>query len=323
MDLQPSQNNYNEGDMLQISESMSGFFSRMTVSNKTMKRIMRQDSNLNPYDGFRIGGIGSWATKEMRKELLRALTPQEIRIDNPVVGRYEGMLEIACHEILVIGVAGQENGSMTLGLSILEDHKPWGRKGDAHIDSDSGICTAKPGVFPKKARETLRVIEGLIDSNSFYKESEEEIKNLKEALQELKAMDISEESKHSLENVKLIQRNFSIELQEHIVEKIHNFLDVLKDKKYLQSFLGVVNFEGIFIKDLAKYRKDFRPLLKETESAKWKWEGIHTQRVRELKHVCNNLPKLAIPHDKNELVVYTDAMGSCAREKDHYRGSAL
>ncbi|KAK4381574.1 hypothetical protein Sango_2955100 [Sesamum angolense] len=98
-----------------------------------------------------------------------------------------------------------------------------------------------------------------------------------------------------------------IELQEHIVEKIRNFPDILKDKKQLQSFLGVVNFAGIFIKDLAKYRKDFRPLLKETESAKWKWEEIHTQRVRELKQVYNNLPKLAIPQDDDELVVYTDA----------------
>ncbi|KAK4383168.1 putative enzymatic polyprotein [Sesamum angolense] len=98
-----------------------------------------------------------------------------------------------------------------------------------------------------------------------------------------------------------------IELQEHIMEKIRNFPDVLKDKKHLRSFLGVVNFAGIFIKDLAKYRKNFRPLLKETESAKWKWEEIHTQRVRELKQVCNNLPKLAIPQDEDELVVYTDA----------------
>ncbi|KAL0349060.1 UNVERIFIED_CONTAM: hypothetical protein Sangu_1133800 [Sesamum angustifolium] len=43
------------------------------------------------------------------------------------------------------------------------------------------------------------------------------------------------------------------------------------------------------------------------KSAKWKWEEIHTQRVRELKQVCNNLPKLAIPQDEDELVVYTDA----------------
>ncbi|KAL0305337.1 UNVERIFIED_CONTAM: hypothetical protein Sangu_3038300, partial [Sesamum angustifolium] len=52
--------------------------------------------------------------------------------------------------------------------------------------------------------------QGLIDSDSFYRESKEEIKNLKEALQELKAMDISEESKLSHVNVKrLIQRNFN------------------------------------------------------------------------------------------------------------------
>ncbi|KAL0423173.1 UNVERIFIED_CONTAM: movement protein [Sesamum radiatum] len=377
--------------------------------------------------------------KGKEKDLARVLTPQEIR--QPVIGRYEGTLEIEGHEILVT----------------------------AYIDSGSGICTAKPGVFPKEARETLPVIagrdfsqkililntgireakimigehsehpglgneiqvlrrekafnrimpinfrskrgdfdakltnkmqdkrkfgkvllslrqQGLIDSDSFYEESEEEIKNLKEAMQELKTLDINEESKLSLENVKrLIQRNFSenplawwdrnkieatlklkeeckyeyvrykpiqmtmedkkdmqiiikehinlgliepgisaysspgflvrnhgeikrgIELQEHIVEKIHNFPDVLKDKKQLQSFLGVVNFAGIFIKDLAKYRKDFRPLLKETESAKWKWGEIHTQRVRELKQVCKNLPKLAIPQDEDELVVYTDA----------------
>ncbi|KAL2237488.1 UNVERIFIED_CONTAM: movement protein, partial [Sesamum indicum] len=455
MDLQPSQNNYNEGDRLQTSESLSGFFSRMTVSNKTMERIMRQDSNLSPYDGFRIGGIGKVLNQiglnqrkhhiiykvssgefaipmeltgnvmemqlipneeileELRKlmfdihpriaynladqhfsrvltlhrdfkrkdlmregnrpypityriayalsnthhsdlflrkeyieipkifkefakvmtpdpiripriggvdiiikdhsvldktfssrtdfssrmsfsedritgykgkekELLKALTPQEIRVDNvklrcpegwkeiqvifditkkenffpcddlyhlqqPVVGRYEGMLEIAGHEILVAGVARRENGNMTLGLSFLEDHKPWGRK--AYIDSGSGICTAKPGVFPKEvlrrekafnrimpinfrskrgdfdARLTHPIMQDkrkfgkvllsfrqqeLIDSDSFYKESEEEVLSLKEALQEMKSLDISEENRLSLENVKrLIQRNLN------------------------------------------------------------------------------------------------------------------
>ncbi|KAL0355851.1 UNVERIFIED_CONTAM: putative enzymatic polyprotein [Sesamum radiatum] len=234
--------------------------------------------------------------------------------------------------------------------------------------------------------------QGLIESDSFYKESKKEIINLKEALQEIKSLEINEESKLSLENVKrLIQRNFcenplawwnrnkieatlkvkeeckyeygryrpiqmnmedkkdmqmiikdhinlefieprvsaysspgflvrnhgeikrgilidetGIELQDHIVEKIRNFPDVLKDKKHLQSFLGVVNFAGIFIKDLAKYRKDFQPLLKETESSKWKREEIHTQRVCELKQICSNLPKLVIPQDEDELVVYTD-----------------
>ncbi|KAL0451676.1 UNVERIFIED_CONTAM: hypothetical protein Slati_1145700 [Sesamum latifolium] len=52
--------------------------------------------------------------------------------------------------------------------------------------------------------------QGLIDSDSFYEESEEQIKNLKEAMQEIKSLEISDESKLSLENVKrLIQRNFN------------------------------------------------------------------------------------------------------------------
>ncbi|KAK4391425.1 hypothetical protein Sango_1920300 [Sesamum angolense] len=518
MDLQPSQNNFSEGDRLQTSESLSGFFSKMTVSNKTMERIMRQDSNLSPYDGFRIGGIGKvlnqlglnqrkhhiiykvssgefvipmeftgnvmemqlipkeeileelsrlreeipvtmkWihigtievefakvmapdpirvpriggvdivikdhpvldrtmssrtefssrmsfsedrimGYKGKEKDLARVLTPQEIR--QPVIGRYEGMLEIAGHEFLVAG---------------------------------SGICTAKPGVFPKEARETLPVIagrdfsqkililntgireakimiggafgtpglgeiqvlrrekafnrimpinfrnkrgdidaklthpkmqdkrkfgkvllsfrqQGLINSDSLYDESEEEIRNLKEAMQELKTMDISEESQLSLENVKrLIQRNFSenplawwdrnkieatLKIKEECKYEYVRYKPIqmnMEDKKDMQMIikehinLGLIEpgisaysstgflvknhgeiKRGIFIKDLAKYRKDFRPLLKETESAKWKWEEIHTQRVRELKQVCNNLPKLAILQDEDELVVYPDA----------------
>ncbi|KAK4394265.1 movement protein [Sesamum angolense] len=456
MDLQPSQNNHSDEDRLQTSESLSGFFSRMTVSNKTMERIMRQDSNLSPYDGFRIGGIGKvlnqiglnqrkhhiiykvssgefaipieftgnvmemqlipkeeileelsrlreeiavtmkWihigtievvikATfkegidseihlsimdrrinnlrdgclgtmignlkeyieihrifkefakvmapdpiripriggvdivikdhpvldrtmssriefgsrmsfsedritgyKGKEKDLARVLTPQEIR--QPVVGRYEGMLEIAGHEFLV---AGREKWVYDFGVKFPRDHKPWGRKG-------SGICTAKPGVFPKEARETLPVIagrdfsqkililntgireakimigehlerpgsgkrgdfnakltnpkmqdkrkfgkvllsfrqQGLIDSDSFYEESEEEIKNLREALVELKTMDISEESILSLENVKrLIQRNFSENpLAWWDRNKIEATLKIKEECKYEKGF---------------------------------------------------------------------------------------
>ncbi|KAL0444543.1 UNVERIFIED_CONTAM: Enzymatic polyprotein [Sesamum latifolium] len=604
MDLQPSQNNYNEGDRLQTSESLSGFFCKMTVSNKIMERIMRQDSNLSPYDGFRIGGIGrvlnqiglnqrkhriiykvssgefaipmeltenvmelqlipkeeileelrklmfdihpriayNLADKDFsrvltlhqdfrrkdlmkegksilrfleflrnlkvmtpdpiripriggvdtvikdhpvleqtlstrtefssrisfledritgyrgkEKEFIKIFTHQEIMVDNQlVIGRYEDILEIAGHEILVAGVAGKENGSMTLGLNFLEDHKPWGRKIEyfaAYIDSGSEICTAKPGVFPKEAMKILPVIagrdfsqkililnkgireakimirgafgtpwqQGLIDSDSFYKESEEEInenplawwdRNKIEATLKVKEeckyeyvrykpMQINMEDKKDMQMIikehinfgliepgvstysspgflikmeneskkftafstpqgqytwnvmpmglanapQIFQRKMDnlfkdyfefieglvlsekeatiavnkieflgilidetcIELQDHIVEKIRNLPDVLKDKKHLQSFLGVVNFAGIFIKDLAKYRKHFRPLLKETESSKWKWEEIHTQRVRELKQICSNLPKLAIPQDDDKLIVYTDA----------------
>ncbi|KAL0384408.1 UNVERIFIED_CONTAM: hypothetical protein Sradi_2835100 [Sesamum radiatum] len=76
--------------------------------------------------------------------------------------------------------------------------------------------------------------QGLIDSDSFYKESEEEIKNLKEALQEIKSLDISKESKLSLENVKrLIQRNFSENpLAWWDMNKIEATLKVKEECKY-------------------------------------------------------------------------------------------
>ncbi|KAL0395897.1 UNVERIFIED_CONTAM: movement protein [Sesamum calycinum] len=396
-------------------------FSRVLTLHQDFKRKDLMKEGNRPYSiTYRIAYALSNTHHSdlfLRKEYIEIPRIFKEFAKQPVIGRYEGMLEIAGHEFLVAGVAGRENGCMTLGLSFLEDHKPWGRKEyfAAYIDSGSGICTAKPGVFPKEARETLPVIagrdfsqkililntgireakimiggafgtpwfrvlrrekafnrimpinfrskrgdvndklthpkmqdkrkfgkvllsfrqQGLIDGDSFYEESEEEIKNLKEAIQELKeqikaTLKIKEECKYEYVRYKPIQMNMEdkkdmqviikehinlgliepgisaysspgflvrnygeikrgIELQEHIVEKIRNFPDVLKDKKQLQSFLGVVNFAGIFIKDLAKFRKDFRPLLKETESAKWKWDEIHTQR------------------DEDELVVYTDA----------------
>ncbi|KAL0373773.1 UNVERIFIED_CONTAM: movement protein [Sesamum radiatum] len=237
-----------------------------------LERTLSTRTEFSSRMSFSEDRITGYRGKE--KELIKIFTPREIR--QPVIGRYEGMLEIAGHEILVTGIIGREM-EYDFGVNFLEEHKPWGRK-------------AKPGVFPKEAMETLPVIagrdflqkililnkgireakimiggafgtpwfsvlrrekafnrimpinfrskrgdfdaklthpkiqdrrrfgktllsfrqQGLIDSDSFYKESEEEIKNLKEALQEIKSLDISEESKLSLENVKrLIQRNFS------------------------------------------------------------------------------------------------------------------
>ncbi|KAL0395093.1 UNVERIFIED_CONTAM: Enzymatic polyprotein [Sesamum latifolium] len=460
----------------------------MTVSNKTMERIMRQDSNLSPYDEFRIGGIGRvlnqiglnqrrhhiiykvssgefFIPMELTRNVIEMqLIPKEEILEELSKLREEvvvtmkwihiGAIEVVIKATFKEGIDSEihlsimdrrinnlrdgclgtmienlkENGSMTLGLNFLEDYKPWGRKG-------SGICTAKPGVFPKEAMKTLPVIarrdfsqkililnkdireakimiggaldhpalgqQGLIESDSFYEESEKEIINLKEALQEIKSLDISEESRLSLENVKrLIQRTLGI-IKEHInlgfiepgvsaysspgflikmeseskkftafstpqgqyiwnvmpmglanapqifQRKMDNLFkdyfefmfvyidDILIASKNMKDHIqhleiffdacyreGLVFFEkkttiavnkieflGILIDKTGscEYRKDFRPLLKETESSKWKWEEIHTQRVRELKHVCSNLPKLVIPQDEDELVVYTDA----------------
>ena len=94
-------------------------------------------------------------------------------------------------------------------------------------------------------------------------------------------------------------------LQNHIVQKVQGFPEDLKEKKQLQSFLGVVNFAGCFINNLAKYRKVFSPLLK--KDVPFIWTDEHREGMRALKEVCNNLPKLSIPQDEDDIVLYTDA----------------
>ncbi|KAL0462783.1 UNVERIFIED_CONTAM: hypothetical protein Slati_0165900 [Sesamum latifolium] len=165
--------------------------------------------------------------------------------------------------------------------------------------------------------------QGLIESDSFYEESEKEIIKLKEALQETKSLDISEESKLSLENVKrLIQRNFSenplawwdrnkieatLKVKEECKYEYVRYKPIqmnMNDKKDIQEIIKEHINLGLIEPGVSAYSS---PDFLETESAKWKWKEIHTQRVRELKQVCSNLSKLAIPQDEDELVVYTDA----------------
>ncbi|KAK4381376.1 hypothetical protein Sango_2973800 [Sesamum angolense] len=299
-----------------------GFVDIVIKDHLVLDRTLSSRTKFSSRMSFSKDKIMGYKGKE--KELLKALTAQEIRVDNVNLRCTEGWKEIQ----VIFDITKNENFFPCDDLYHL--HQP--------------VIGRYEGMLEIASHENVTVWNsvsmGLINSDSFNEKSEEEIKNLKEALQELKTTDISDESRLSLENNKgLVQRNFSenplswwdknkIEttLKDHIVEKIRNFSYVLMDKKHLQSFLGVVNFARIFIKDLAKYRKDFQPFFKEIESSKWKWEEIHRERVHELKQICNNLPKLVIPQDEDELVVYIDAndfMGSCAHEKDKNKGRAL
>ncbi|KAL0383383.1 UNVERIFIED_CONTAM: movement protein [Sesamum calycinum] len=277
-------------------------FSRVLTLHQDFKRKDLMKEGNRPYSiTYRIAYALSNTHHSdlfLRKEYIEIPRIFKEFAKQPVIGRYEGTLEIAGHEILVTGIAGRENGCMTLGLSFLEEHNHGEEKTEyfaAYIDSGSGICTAKPGVFPKEAKETLPVIagrdfsqkililntgireakimiggafgtpwfrvlrrekafnrimpinfrskrgdvdaklthpkmqdkrkfgkvllsfrqQGLIDSDSFYEESEEEITNLKEAMQELKTLDISEESKLSLEMSRDSSREISVKILWH------------------------------------------------------------------------------------------------------------
>ncbi|KAL0304376.1 UNVERIFIED_CONTAM: movement protein [Sesamum radiatum] len=78
-----------------------------------------------PFSKDRITGY-----RGKERELIKIFTPREIRVDN---------VKLRCHEILVAGIAGKEHGSMILGLNFLENHKPWGRKGNGMEFSLDGV----------------------------------------------------------------------------------------------------------------------------------------------------------------------------------------
>ncbi|KAK4407786.1 movement protein [Sesamum angolense] len=235
--------------------------------------------------------------KGKEKELLKVLTPQEIRDQEFAQQNLEFSLKKQGKPYLLL-----QEGIFT---KIPNTHK--------RGDFDAKLTHPKMPDKRKFGKVLLSFMQQeLIDSDSFYEESEEEIKNLKEASQELETMDISEKSKLSLKMSRSSSRETSMNMEDkkdmQMIIKEHINLGLIEPGISAYSSPGfLVRNHGIFMKDLAKYRKDLRPLLKDTESAKWKWEEIHTQRVRELKQVCNNLPKLAIPQDEDELVVYTDA----------------
>ncbi|KAL0317458.1 UNVERIFIED_CONTAM: movement protein [Sesamum angustifolium] len=125
MDLQLSQNNYNEGDRLPTSKSLSGFFSKMTVSNKTMERIMGQDSNLSPYDGFRIGGIckvlNQIGINQRKHYIIYKVSSGEFAIPMKFTGNlYAGKLMFDIHPRIAYNVADQD---FSIVLTLHQDFK--------------------------------------------------------------------------------------------------------------------------------------------------------------------------------------------------------
>ncbi|KAK4385409.1 hypothetical protein Sango_2664900 [Sesamum angolense] len=105
-----------------------------------------------------------------------------------------------------------------------------------------------------------------------------------------------------MELLEILINEADIELNEHIVEEILNFPKVLKVKKHLQSFLGVVNFAGIFLKDLAKYAlgsaETFSSLTDQAQSFYPKrnipeMEAFETNSIiLRLRHLKKNLEEL-------------------------------
>ncbi|KAL2231075.1 UNVERIFIED_CONTAM: movement protein, partial [Sesamum indicum] len=88
----------------EMETDSDGSTTEMTVSNKTMKRIMRQDSNLSSYDGFRIGGIGKVLNQiglnQRKHHIIYKVSSGEFAIPMELTGNVMEMQLIPKEEIL-------------------------------------------------------------------------------------------------------------------------------------------------------------------------------------------------------------------------------
>lgn len=75
-------------------------------------------------------------------------------------------------------------------------------------------------------------------------------------------------------------------------------------KRKLRSFLGVINFDRSFVKDLSTKLKPFYKLL---HGDKFKWEEYHTEEFNRIKELWAKNLELRIPERGKEFILETDA----------------
>nr|AXB54821.1 polyprotein [Pinus nigra virus 1] len=94
--------------------------------------------------------------------------------------------------------------------------------------------------------------------------------------------------------------NGSIQMQPHVLTKLTQFPDKLKDKKEIQRFIGVLNYLHKYIPNLSEKTA---PIRRHNNGG---WSDEATAAVKKLKEECQHLPKLQPPGD-GLLILQTDA----------------
>ncbi|XP_031474142.1 uncharacterized protein LOC116246414 [Nymphaea colorata] len=87
----------------------------------------------------------------------------------------------------------------------------------------------------------------------------------------------------------------------HILRKIQEFPDQLKDKRQLHMLLGCLSYAEAFLKDFARRRKPIAKLLKKGEA--FIWDREKESWLKELKAECDSLPPLQLPSGDDFLIV--------------------
>ena len=111
--------------------------------------------------------------------------------------------------------------------------------------------------------------------------------------------------KNQIEFLGLELENVQVKLQEHIVQKINNFLDKLEDLETLQSFLGLLNYTRPYIKNLSQLT---RPLYSKTKNTGQKYFNKEDIKlVKKIKELVKNQPTLHLPLENEYKIIQTYA----------------
>lgn len=120
---------------------------------------------------------------------------------------------------------------------------------------------------------------------------------------------------YKLEKVKYLGQIFSIEGMKPDPNRVSaiNNLEIPKDKKGLQSILGMINFMRIYIPHLPEICKNMYGLLKNDKI--FQWLPIHTEEFNNIKKVISNAPTLKNFDEKLETIIQCDSskhgLGAC------------
>lgn len=193
-------------------------------------------------------------------------------------------------------------------FSVPQGHYEW-------IVLPFGLRTA-PQIFQRRMDKIFREMNDFclvyIDDILIFSDSlTDHIKHLEDFIKTIRKHGIllserkSEVFKNKIEYLGYIIDSEGIQLQDHISTKIKNFKETLENKKEVQQFLGIINYASDYIKDLPKLRKPLQDLIKKNRIFEWTKE--HTNIIKLLKTKVENLPKLRLPKDTDQLELFTDA----------------
>ena len=110
--------------------------------------------------------------------------------------------------------------------------------------------------------------------------------------------------KNQIEFLEFELENGQVKLQEHIVQKINNFLDKLEDLKTLQSFLELLNYARPYIKNLSQLVEPLYSKTKNTRQKYFNQENI--KLVQKMKELVKNLLTLHLTLENEYKIIQTD-----------------